>query len=120
MRFRAFQVCGDDNYLSSIESSSFGPPLEEERYASSSYFIIIQRHKYDFSSVFFFFWVGPFFFSVVFFLLSFGKGGTQTKGVKVSSPFGPKKKMKKKRSASSFFTRLFIYIYSDACVPPHE
>jgi len=111
VRFRAFQVCGDDNYLSSIESSSFGPPLEEERYASSSYFIIIQRHKYDFSSVFFFFWVGPFFFSVVFFLLSFGKGGgTQTKGVKVSSPFGPKKK-RKKNGRRLLFLHVFLFIY---------
>ena len=51
----------------------------------------------------------------MFFLLFFGKG--ETKGVKVSSPFGPKKKKKKKTvGVFFFFTRLFIYIYSDACV----
>lgn len=63
--------------------------------------------------MFFFFWVGPFFFSVVFFLLSFGKGGgTQTKGVKVSSPFGPKKKMKKKTVGVFFFyTSFYLRIY---------
>ena len=113
MRFRAFQVCGDDNYLSSIESSSFGPPHpEEERYASSSYCIIR-----DFSCYSSF---GPLFFVIrkcsVFFLLFFGKG--ETKGVKVSSPFGPKKKKEKKngRRLLLFYTSFYIYIFRCVCL----
>ena len=67
-----------------------------------------QRHKYDFSLCVLLLG-GPLFFSVVFFFCSLLARGTQTKGVKVSSPFGPKKK-RKKTVGVFFYTSFYLYI----------